>query len=202
VAVIDDDNKLDMAWIGDSQIMVVRNGEALLQTAVMTHSFNYPFQLGFGSTDTPQDSMQTRVELQPGDVVVAATDGLWDNVHLDEILTILQEPRGALKPCVSHGYEYEDRGGDVRQHAYEYAVNLAHRAFELSLDPSWRSPFAVESCLELQAADFIGGKPDDITVVVAEVVESRGAQGTASWCHTHYSNICERRGGGLGWEDN
>jgi len=196
VAVLDG-HHLDITWLGDSQVMVVRDGQEMLLTPPLIHSFNYPFQLGFGSTDTPEDAKLHRLAIEAGDIIVAASDGLWDNVHVEEVISIVNSNTNTL----AKGYEYEDRGGDFREAAYESAVHLAHRAFELSLDPTWDSPFCVESRLT-QGTDFTGGKPDDITVVVAHVVESRGRQGTPSWCHTHYSNICERRGGGLGWEDN
>lgn len=69
VAVLDG-NTIDIVWIGDSQVMVVRDEEVVMMTHSMTHAFNYPFQLGFGSTDTPQDAMHTRVGLEVGDIVV------------------------------------------------------------------------------------------------------------------------------------
>lgn len=196
VAVLDGNN-LDITWVGDSQILVVRDGYPLMITPEQTHSFNFPFQLGFGSTDTPDDAKLHRIPVQPGDIIVAASDGLWDNIHVPEVISIVNSETNSL----TKGFEFEDRGGDFREPAYESAVQLAHRAFDLSLDPTWESPFCVES-RRTQGTDFMGGKPDDITVVVAHVVTSRGLQGAPSWCHTHYSNICERRGGGLGWEDN
>merc|ERR1711971_180472 len=95
---------------------------------------------------------------------------------------------------VVDGLGYEDRGGDCRTRSYRTAVRLAHGAFELSLDPVWASPFALEARMH-QGVNSWGGKPDDITVVVSHVVSDRGVQGTDSWCHKHFSNICERRGG-------
>jgi len=202
-----DGTRLDIAWLGDSQVMVIRDGTPHYTSHVMAHSFNYPFQLGAGSADTPADAQQMRVELEVGDIVVMASDGLWDNVHQEEILTTVAHSKiGQLHTCVGDEFEYEDRGGEPRQRAYAMAVNLAHKAFSYSLDADYDSPFAVEaresSKIPVGPQDYLGGKPDDITVLVSEVQADMGPQGTGSWCHTHYSNICERRGGGLGWEDN
>lgn len=41
------------------------------------------------ATDTPEDAGMYELPLQPGDVIVAATDGLWDNVHQQEIVDLL-----------------------------------------------------------------------------------------------------------------
>ena len=189
--------------------MVVRDGEPVYTSHILAHSFNYPFQLGAGSGDTPDDCQLMRISLEPGDLIVTASDGLWDNVFTEEILDILDRSEiGQLEasPDLGADYEFEDRGGDSRQRTYAMAVNLAHKAFGYSLRSDYNSPFSDDAReatkAPVGAQDFLGGKPDDITVLVSEVVEARGRQGTGSWCHTHYSNICERRGGGLGWEDN
>jgi len=190
-----DGDRLDITWLGDSKLMVVRDGSVVMQTEPLIHSFNYPYQLGFGSYDTPGDGLQLRVSVEPGDVVVMASDGLWDNVYEDEIMSILEKPQDYQL------LEYEDNGGDPRMNSYRSAVNLAHRAFQLSIDPNWLSPFAREY-QQLRNSTLDGGKPDDITVVVGQVTQDRGTQGTETWCHTHFSNICERRGGGQTWERN
>lgn len=50
-------------------------------------SFNLPYQLGFsdlpefkGTFESPNDADTASIALQPGDVIVLATDGLYDNL--------------------------------------------------------------------------------------------------------------------------
>merc|ERR1711934_108827 len=122
--------------------------------------------------------------LQHGDMIVIGSDGLWDNVFDDEILSILASPQE--KELLEH----EDNGGEASLLPFRAAVHLAHRAFELSVDSTWLSPFALEFQGVQNNTTLKGGKPDDITVVVAHVTEDTGVEGS------HFSNICERRGGG------
>ncbi|CAM9444588.1 unnamed protein product, partial [Heterosigma akashiwo] len=66
-------------------------------------SFNLPYQLGYdaacaedgletgcgaGRFETPADADTTAYPVIPGDVIIIATDGLFDNVELDEICRI------------------------------------------------------------------------------------------------------------------
>ena len=51
----------------------------------------------------------------------------------------------------------------------ETCVTLVERAFEHSQDTSYLSPFAKEGSEALSWL-YIGGKPDDITVLLAAVV--------------------------------
>ena len=46
-------------------------------------------------------------------------------------------------------------------------------AYRLSLDPNYLSPFTREGSQAL-SWEYSGGKPDDITVILAAVVESDG----------------------------
>ncbi len=48
-------------------------------------------------------------------------------------------------------------------------MELVERAYRCSLDETYLSPFAKEGT-EALSWDYSGGKPDDITVIVAAVV--------------------------------
>ena len=47
---------LQVANLGDSGCMVLRDGRIVLRTVEQTHAFNFPRQLGTGSQDTPADA--------------------------------------------------------------------------------------------------------------------------------------------------
>jgi serine/threonine protein phosphatase PrpC len=40
-------------------------------------------------TDSPTDAQEYKLSVKPGDVVVMASDGLWDNCFSDEIASIV-----------------------------------------------------------------------------------------------------------------
>ena len=124
-------------------------------------AFNAPFQLGrapdneLGAPDdrfeTPHDAALVRVPIRDGDVVVLATDGLFDNMPESEVLDILQ-------------------AAEAGESEEELATRIATRAQELSLDSSVDSPFA----LLAKDNDIMwgGGRPDDITVIVSTIVDT------------------------------
>ena len=63
------------------------------------------------ATDHAQDASMVELDVQPGDIVVAGSDGLWDNLPLAEILDLLpQSPEQAeqvlLQPVLSLANEW------------------------------------------------------------------------------------------------
>ncbi|MDP2437848.1 MAG: SpoIIE family protein phosphatase, partial [archaeon] len=88
VAALREDYSLEVCNVGDSAMMIVREGAILFRSEEQTHGFNFPFQLGSQGDDisTAQSYSQ---QLQPGDVVVLASDGLWDNLQDDAVLEII-----------------------------------------------------------------------------------------------------------------
>ncbi len=89
--------------------------------------------------------------VMPGDIVILATDGLFDNMDLDEIVREVAV------------WEQSDRVSEL----VALAEQLVQKARLLSLDKNKDSPFA----LLAKENDIMwgGGMPDDTTVVVARV---------------------------------
>jgi serine/threonine protein phosphatase PrpC len=77
------------AIIGDTVVMVVRDGEVIHRTTPMMHGFNCPRQLGRRSSTHVADAQQFSLEARTGDVVITATDGLLDNLEVDDVLAVL-----------------------------------------------------------------------------------------------------------------
>eukprot|EP00293_Proteomonas_sulcata_P020024 CAMPEP_0184314364 /NCGR_PEP_ID=MMETSP1049-20130417/73582_1 /TAXON_ID=77928 /ORGANISM="Proteomonas sulcata, Strain CCMP704" /LENGTH=77 /DNA_ID=CAMNT_0026632231 /DNA_START=512 /DNA_END=742 /DNA_ORIENTATION=+ len=50
-----------------------------------------PFQLGTDSSDRPEHAERVEVPVEVGDVVLLATDGVWDNMFEDEIKNMVEE---------------------------------------------------------------------------------------------------------------
>ena len=155
VGLIDRGNRLRVATIGDSRILVVRHlSEVVCETKEQQHWFDCPFQVGTNSLDQPvKDSETYSVDLQPGDVIVASTDGLGDNLFDAEII---EEVRQCLTDDVAGG------GLD------KLAQRLCVRAHEVGQDPWGESPWMEKAIVE--GLPFHGGKLDDVSVVVGRVV--------------------------------
>jgi protein phosphatase PTC7 len=86
--------------------------------------------------------------VEQGDIVVAGTDGLFDNLFGSEIEEILQETEG--RSCLQ-----------------DLAWTIATVASMNSTSEDYDSPFAVAA--ESAGLEHIGGKVDDIIVIVAVI---------------------------------
>ena len=84
--------KIKGANLGDSGFRVVRGGEVVFATPAQGHYFNCPYQLGYEplseDTDVAEDADEFEFTVKPGDLVVAGSDGLFDNVFDDEIAAV------------------------------------------------------------------------------------------------------------------
>lgn len=156
-AAFDHENsELEISNIGDSQLVVVRNGKVALEVEAGVWGFNSPNQIGFGIYGEPQGdvdelNIEKRFKLAKGDVVILGTDGLFDNVFVEKIaeMTSNQVPR------TKDGVE-------------TLARNLLKEAYKNGLDDNFLSPFAREAIDAGKAPSYYrGGKPDDISIIVA-----------------------------------
>ncbi len=71
--------------------MIIRREKILFRTKEQQHIFNFPVQLGTGHTTTPKDSDSLTLPLEEGDIILLATDGLFDNLFDHQILNIVKE---------------------------------------------------------------------------------------------------------------
>lgn len=142
---------LSASNLGDSGFVLVRDGAATFQCPQQQHNFNFPFQLGSADSmsDQPQAAMRFELQVQPGDIIVTGSDGLWDNIFAEEAATIASKCR--------------DKG----ETATTAAQVLCRYARMRASDAKYHSPFSYAA---IQAGYvYLGGKMDDITVVVSYV---------------------------------
>jgi len=125
------------------------------------HSFGHPFQLGHHDhSDRPEDALISRLHVSPGDVIVMGSDGLFDNVHDEDILALVK----------NEFEEAEKKSMAVTPSSMCQA--LVKLAFENSMDRFAQTPYAL-AATETFDMVFQGGKPDDITVLCALVSEAK-----------------------------
>ncbi|GMH23718.1 hypothetical protein Nepgr_025561 [Nepenthes gracilis] len=147
-----DHQVLHVANIGDTGYCIIRNGFAYQKSSPLFHEFNFPLQIARG--DDPLEVLQEyHIDVEVGDVIVSATDGLFDNLYEQEIASIVSKSlASSMKPK-------------------EIAILLATRAQEVGRSESARSPFAASA----HAAGFLGysgGKLDAVTVIISLVQKS------------------------------
>ncbi|KAH8676204.1 Fcf1-domain-containing protein [Xylariales sp. PMI_506] len=162
--------------VGDSQVMVVRPSDQempmVYKSTEQWHWFDCPRQLGTNSPDTPtQNAVLDVVELEEGDVVLAMSDGVTDNLWEHEIVenvrtSVRRWERGEGGPA--NGNRYGGANGGMTFVAQE----LMSAAKTVALDPFAESPFMEHAIEEGLASE--GGKLDDISVVAGLCIRNTG----------------------------
>ncbi|KAL5562950.1 hypothetical protein UlMin_032697 [Ulmus minor] len=151
-----DGQTFHVANIGDSGFIIIRNCAVFQRSSPMFHEFNFPLHIE-NVDDLSAIIEGYKVDLDEGDVIVTATDGLFDNLYEQEIASIVSKSLEA-------GFKPQD-----------LAEFLASRAQELGHSSSARTPFADAA----QAAGYVGysgGKLDDVVVIVSLVQKQSSSQ--------------------------
>ena len=162
--------QLEALNLGDSGYLILRpivkedkiDFSIIFKSEEQTHGFNFPYQVGEGGDD-PNSADVKLHDIQQMDIVILATDGLWDNLNNDQILTIMKK-------------YYEIQAEEVKKeninisttlllHPKKASEIITYTAEHVSLDQNYKSPFSIRS-----KGLYLGGKHDDITVIVAQVI--------------------------------
>lgn len=142
--------------------MVVRKGEIVHRSEEQQHYFNTPFQLsvpppGHGNvlSDSPESADTLSFPVKDGDVILVATDGVFDNVPTNLLLDTLKEVFTdqhfySVDPGeVNHFFfsllflQCEGERDPVKLQMTANAIALMARS--LSFDSEFMSPFSVNA---------------------------------------------------------
>ncbi|KAL0905539.1 hypothetical protein M5K25_023966 [Dendrobium thyrsiflorum] len=136
--------------LGDSGFIVVREGCTIFRSPVQQHDFNFTYQLeSDNGSDLPSSAQVFTFPVESGDVIVAGTDGLFDNLYNTDINGIVVHAvRARLGPQVT-------------------AQKIAALARQRAQDKNRQTPFSTAA--QDAGYRYYGGKLDDITVVVSYV---------------------------------
>jgi len=185
-------NRLGMAILGDSGVMVVRRpthnnfdgcneqpmrntrSYIVFKSPPQQHEFNYPYQLCrlpeelkkllIKAPDMPEDCITFDIEVEEGDLILLYSDGVEDNLHDAEVLDLCDH---CLSPYAAHVLGLPQKAVTS---ASLVARALGSAAFLRSLDPTAKTPFRDQARKHGWPTSWCrGGKEDDITCVAAWV---------------------------------
>ena len=87
IAIKNGPRSIAVANLGDSAIALYRDDELIFETQQQEYMFNYPYALSSEKDATPADAdRKLLTKLKSGDILILATDGLWDNLYHKEII--------------------------------------------------------------------------------------------------------------------
>ncbi|KAH8656999.1 5-azacytidine resistance protein azr1 [Tricladium varicosporioides] len=201
VGIVNGSGNMEVANLGDSGFVQLRLNAVHSYSEPQTHAFNTPYQLSivpkkilaqaaaFGGTqlcDFPKDANVSQHSLRHGDVLVFASDGVWDNLSRQDILKIVSKIMLGARAWVhtekgidvGSGLQSFIMADDGKSGAEEIpslqsflAVGITGEAKAASVNTKLDGPFAREVQREFPHENWRGGKVDDICVVVAVVCE-------------------------------
>lgn len=166
VAHLSSDGRLDVTNLGDSWCAVFRDSKLVFQTEPQTLGFNTPYQLAIIPDEIqqaaakngnryiqnqPSDADEYNFQLSKGDIVILATDGVTDNIAIEDLELFLR-----------------DNNDQLNENLQKTADELVKKVVKISKDPEFPSVFAQEIS-RLTGKLYKGGKEDDITMVVVKV---------------------------------
>ena len=154
--------------VGDCGFLIIRKKpnsdtiEIIYSSKERTKIFNRSTQISkeydfLGNVQTQNH------KILPNDIIISGSDGLFDNVYPWDILS-------CMNPFVSASTHLPD--------PELVAEIIASIAFKNSQIFHYRSPFSERA--KDYFIDFVGGKPDDITVIVSQVVEDKNRKNGAN----------------------
>ncbi|ETI26264.1 hypothetical protein G647_03041 [Cladophialophora carrionii CBS 160.54] len=173
VAVTDGNGRMRIANLGDSGFLQLRLGTVHHYSNPQTHAFNTPYQMsltppeilaqamvfgGLPLNDKPDRADLADHMLRHGDVLVLATDGVWDNLNSQDILSIVSHHMRATGAWLRS----EDQGYVISPVLAELVdLDLAPQKHKLSISDSvdvttQRPPLATGSLQSVLAAAIVG----------------------------------------------
>ncbi|KAG8800745.1 hypothetical protein FS842_008859 [Serendipita sp. 407] len=183
--------ELRVAHVGDCCLYLIREREIVYRSEEMQHRFNYPLQLGPLSPTTPlQHAHSITLPIQEHDVIILSTDGMSDNLWDEDVIEHLSRLAGPSPstPSSSAGHLANAGGSSITPSTLRTALlpttlshSLCSRARIISENGAYSGPSSNSALTETpfsrrakqEGIAFEGGKPDDISVVVAVVSKTR-----------------------------
>lgn len=148
--------------LGDCKVLVVRprneqNEQVVYRTKEQWHWFDCPRQLGTNSPDTPRENaVLDKVDLEVGDIVLAMSDGVTDNLWEHEIVSTVLKSVQEWE-LGQDADAQDDRTGGRNGGMDVAARDLVAAATKIAKDPFAESPFmehAIEEGLASEGGEY------------------------------------------------
>lgn len=163
-------SSISAANLGDSGFMIVRDGFVVYRSPILQHYFDCPFQFGTSDiSDTAENAELFEIEVEEGDLIIVASDGLWDNARDDEMMASIRFAGHEVSQVANALAQLASRNADDEEYESPYSVESIRQGYDLP----WHEKL-LGATFSLHGDGFRlakaqGGKMDDITVVVARV---------------------------------
>lgn len=105
----------------------------------MQHSWNYPVQIGTDSKTKPKDASLVALPVKLGDIIIMASDGVFDNLFINDIRMIVSEFPLLDKQFVNCDFSGKKIAPNTMQ---LLADKIASEAQKNSLHPTRSSPYS------------------------------------------------------------
>lgn len=168
-------NFLEGVQVGNCNVMVIRDDKVVFKTESMEHSFGNPEKLLHGQFASSL-GMPISVELQEYDIIIVASDGVWDNVYDNWIVRLVGSLDNDLDDKASRTRKPRSSRNSETYGMMSLARAIAQKAKDYSQDEEWESPYwqsAVENGEDKH--EYIGGREDHITVATAMVLRNHSS---------------------------
>jgi len=183
-----DEELLHLFILGDSGVLVLRPGlrkvgakrilhpRVVFRSVEQTHYFNCPFQLS-SEDPTPNpvldDADRVQVRLKENDLIIVATDGVFDNVFDTQIQNMVS--------AFFVGFEGKKKTG-ITDHLDALATRIVKLARNVGEnEETGVTPFSINA--RQDGLDAPGGKLDDATIVLGLVVQPTLVSSTELQCN-------------------
>ena len=153
------DDLLCLFNLGDSGIILMREGKCVLRSSPQCYQHNTPYQLGPKSKTRPSDGVVQLVAPKPGDLILLATDGLFDNMEEENIL----EKLATLSNNISNGLVQKNQVGSLLTTYSAQLLSEARKSFSAST--------GMRKTPVISTRRFQFGKPDDVTILIGLIVD-------------------------------
>ena len=158
--------KMNTVNLGDSAYMIIRPESSdsssstpgvtkLFRSVEAQHYFNCPFQTGWRYSP-PKRAKENSHAVRHNDIVVLATDGVTDNLFDEEIIS------DCIKPYLRPDGELPG----VKEAALCISAKAECTSYSKVVETPWTRAAVAAG---YKREEEIGGKEDDITVIVAQV---------------------------------
>uniref|UniRef100_A0A7S1XCJ3 Protein phosphatase n=1 Tax=Compsopogon caeruleus TaxID=31354 RepID=A0A7S1XCJ3_9RHOD len=147
VVGMDDKARVFGIHLGDSGVILVRDGKIAFRTTEQMKSFGAPYQLGSKSPYNVLMGQNIQFKAKENDWIIIASDGLFDNVFDQTIVDVVQAKK--------------------QEGAFAVAETLGVMAWENCQDTKIATPYAAAA--RKAGKSHSGGKLDDVTVVACRV---------------------------------